>query len=194
MKEEEELAIIILAAGQSKRLGRAKQLVNFNDSNLLQHTINQCSVIKSSVKLLVLGHQRSEIEASIKAGSFEIVDNQDYKNGLSSSIQAGIRVIERNYQQISTVMFVVCDQPFLTSDHLQQLISSHSSPIITASGYANTFGVPMIVPERYWPLIRRLTADQGIKSIITEEVNLVLFPKGEIDIDTEQQITELNKN
>jgi molybdenum cofactor cytidylyltransferase len=124
--------------------------------------------------------------------------NLGWEEGIASSIRCGLSTLLEITPAADGVIFLVCDQPHITSDLLKELVSIHSKthkPII-ASKYANTLGIPALFDKSMFPELVNLQGDTGAKSIIKqyiEMVETVAFPLGIIDIDTASDYEELQK-
>ena len=93
-------------------------------------------------------------------------------------------------------MFVVCDQPFISTALLNEMIQTleHSDKEIIAAGYAETIGTPMLFAHKYFNQLLQLQNDDGAKSIAIQNKNdlvIVPFIRGEIDIDTQEAYSQL---
>ena len=84
------VAAIVLAAGESRRMGRAKALLDWNGKPLLQHQIDELSAAGCEPIVVVLGHEKERIAAAIRcAGGCRVVHNREYASGRASSLRAG---------------------------------------------------------------------------------------------------------
>ncbi|MGI8636549.1 MAG: nucleotidyltransferase family protein, partial [Segetibacter sp.] len=83
-------AIIILAAGQSTRLGRPKQTLRYRDESLLKHSIKAAVDSNIGPVIVVVGSNEKEIHSHIENEPVSIVLNNDFQEGIASSIRAGI--------------------------------------------------------------------------------------------------------
>lgn len=188
--------IIILAAGNSSRLGQPKQLLRYKDVTLLQQIISQASVIKESVVIVVTGANHELIEKEIDSSEIEIVFNVDWELGMSSSINNGLRKAVQLYPEIEKCIFSVCDQPFVSHSIFENLIHEYhkTGKGIVASAYAETLGTPVLLDKKYFKELVNLKGQQGAKKIINqflEDTASVPFEKGDIDIDTEDDYNKL---
>ncbi len=182
-------AIIILAAGQSKRLGSPKQLVDFKGKTLLNHAID--TAIETGIKniFVVLGAQFEEIYSTISGKKMKVIVNKNYKKGMASSIRCGITRISHFEPHIEFCILMVCDQPFVTSDLLLNLISEQkkSNLPIVASEYGEVLGTPALFHNSVFDALYELTGDAGAGKLIKqnrEQVAVIPFEKGAIDIDS----------
>ena len=91
MSADANIAVIVLAAGGSTRLGRPKQLVQFKGETLLEHTLKQVNMLGFQRKVLVLGSRHEEILGKIDANGYQVVVNSDWEQGMASSIKLGLK-------------------------------------------------------------------------------------------------------
>lgn len=182
--------ILILAAGASSRLGRPKQFLEINGKTLLQHSIEVAINSDAQTVAVVLGANAAEIETQILNTGVDIFFNADWQEGIASSIRTGVSALIKKYPALETIIFMVCDQPYVDAALLNKLIEVHQtacSPIV-ASGYKNSLGVPALFHKKFFPALKALHGEAGAKSIIlkhADEVTSVSFPAGAEDIDTE---------
>lgn len=189
------IAILILAAGTSTRMGTAKQLLPVRDKTLLGLTIENAINSKANQVFCVLGANAETIEQSIKKYTIEIINNSNYKNGLSSSITEGIiYIITRNFD---AVLIALGDQPKVESNYLNTLIDSfkNNPTQISASNYSNNAGVPAIFPKHYFEQLKHLKGDKGARELLnSHKDDIILFKTNQlIDIDTKQDYDNLLK-
>jgi molybdenum cofactor cytidylyltransferase len=188
--------IIILAAGNSSRLGQPKQLLQYKDATLLQHIMEEASVIKESFVIVVTGANHELIEKEIDSSKIKIAFNRDWELGMSSSIKTGLNKAFQLYPEIEKCILAVCDQPFISHSIFKNLITEFhkTGKGIVASSYAETFGTPVLFDKKYFDELLHLKGQEGAKKIINrflEDTASVSFEKGNIDIDTEDDYNKL---
>ncbi len=194
--KESNIAIIILAAGASTRMGTPKQLLPYQGSSLLQHTINLAIASLCQPIVVVLGANAEHIRSEIQELPIQIVENPDWYLGMSSSIRTGILSLANHTPTIDAAVITVCDQPFLSVEIINQLVMAYQTTkkTIIASEYAETLGVPVLFSDIFFPELAVLSETVGAKKLIKNHYNQVLsipFPLGEIDIDTPQDYQQL---
>lgn len=182
------LAVLILAAGSSSRLGETtKQLIKYKNQSLLRLTVKKALEISDDV-FVVLGHKFDECLAEIKDLDIKVLNNESYKKGMGTSISFGISHME-HYEN---TMILLCDQPFIPYSHLNKLKNLINNKNIIATQYEdNTFlTVPAIFPSIYYPKLKQLKKDKGAKSILKNEecLKLELSKENSVDIDTKEDI------
>lgn len=181
--------IVILAAGNSSRLGKPKQLLLHQNKTLLRHSVDEALDARLGPVAVVLGHNAETIAKNISERPLQIVFNPQWQEGLASSISTGLSDIVSRNPPIQSVILAVCDQPFLTASVFQQLLTEHlqTGKGIVASSYADTVGTPALFHRRYFQNLLQLNGAEGAKRIMQffrDDVTTISFPNGNIDIDT----------
>ena len=182
-------ATIILAAGQSSRLGQPKQLLKYQNKTLLQHAIDTAKQSSVQSILVVLGSSADTILKETDTTGISVIINDDWQSGMASGILCGVKELQTLDVTIDGAILMVCDQPFVTPDLLNSLMGKQKEtgkPII-ASQYGDTIGTPALFHKQFFPELMELKEDRGAKKIMMQNNNLlttIFFPQGSIDIDT----------
>jgi molybdenum cofactor cytidylyltransferase len=185
-----DTAILILAAGGSRRLGRPKQLVEIEAETLLRRTASRAIASNASRVGVVLGHDGETMRSHLDDLDLEIIVNPDWQRGMGTSIRHGVQALANR----EAILITVCDQPHLTTDIFDELIARlpDSRTGIVASRYAGTLGVPAIFGAQHFPALLTLPDDQGAKNVIAaHDVTAIDFPEGVVDIDTPNDFANL---
>jgi molybdenum cofactor cytidylyltransferase len=180
-------ALILLAAGNSTRMGSAKQLLDFGGRPMLRIAVESAQSSGCDPVIVVLGANEAEIRPALTGLDVGIVVNERWSEGMGTSIQTGIRALEN--REIAGAILALSDQPFITSDFLRGLVESHrrSGKPIVAAQYSGTAGVPVFFAREMFPLLMELKPGQGCKGVILgrpAEALLVDCPEAARDIDT----------
>ena len=188
--------IIILAAGDSSRLGYPKQIARYKDKTLLQLAIDAANGSKADKKVLVLGAFKDEIKKTFSGASIPNIPNPNWEKGMASTLVKGLEYLQKT-DPVDQVIVMLCDQPFVDSKILNKLISTQAKTGkgIVACEYSKTFGVPILFGKDYFDKLMELTGDEGAKKIAMahqDDMELVSFPKGKTDVDTEADLRDLN--
>jgi molybdenum cofactor cytidylyltransferase len=193
-----EIAILLLAAGSSSRLGRSKQLLSIKGQPLLLKSVK--AAIESGIKniTVVLGANEQEHHQVIKDARVHVVVNADWKKGMGNSLKAGLSYLLQQLPKVEAVVTMVCDQPLINSDQLRKLISEYENfeSTIVASFYQGATGVPVLFDRTLFSELLSLSDDAGAKKILQQHPHLVKtvpFPGGEIDIDTEDDLKKFSQ-
>lgn len=193
---QNKIGIIILAAGNSSRLGRPKQLLEYKESTLLKNTVSEALKVENSFVIVVTGSNHDLIEKKLNLPQITFSFNSDWENGMSSSIVNGIKQLLLLNPKCEQCVLAVCDQPFVSSLIFENLIKEHHTTQkgIVASAYSETLGTPVLFHKKYFQDLLELKGQEGAKKLIkkyAEDVVSVLFEKGNIDIDTEEDYFKL---
>ena len=196
---ESTIAIIILAAGASTRMGKPKQLLPYQGCSLLRHTIETAMASVCKPVVVVLGANAQQIYSEVKQPSVTVVENPDWNLGMGSSIRRGILSLGTCYETIDAAVITVCDQPFISTEVINHIVAAYHAtgkPIV-ACKYADTLGVPVLFKHRFFSELATLDETVGAKKLINKyynEVCSIPFPLGVIDIDTPRDYQQLQKN
>jgi molybdenum cofactor cytidylyltransferase len=197
--------ILILAAGESKRLGQPKQLLTYQGKSIVNRLID---TVKKACQLpitLVLGAHADKIEPQLLDASINVVMNKNWQEGMASSIRVGLEQMlehhkndSKNDKPLDGIMVLVCDQPFITAAHINDLLQLHHTTKLpmAACYYAGILGTPAVFHQSIFPELLALKGDMGAKKIIharEAEVAKLHFEKGMIDIDTIEDYQNLIK-
>jgi molybdenum cofactor cytidylyltransferase len=188
--------IIILAAGNSSRMGKPKQLLNYKGKTLLQTVIDEALKTDCKPIVVVLGANAEEIAARHQNDQIQFVINESWGNGMASSIAAGLSSVIDNNIEIENIIITVSDQVFIKMSNFNHLIEKHNETgkNMIASSYAGTMGTPVFFEKRYFDALLSLKGTEGAKKLLKQypqDVETVVFEGGEIDIDTETDYNNL---
>ncbi len=189
-----DICAIILAAGSASRMGKLKQLLPFGQRSMLEHIIDKVLHMDFVEVYTVIGNGAEEIQQhiTIHDARFHWLINEQYQMGQSTSLQLALQHILPRYQHI---MIFLGDLPFVTLETIEtvavngsELLKENEQPFIVRPTYHQMPGHPVFIGHMTEALARKLSGDQGLKSIRHEFTNKMLIPvdnQGVIfDIDT----------
>jgi len=161
------ISAILLAAGTSSRFGKKnKLLAKYKKESLLSYSLN--NLLKSKVKeiIVVTGNETNQVMKQVpKNSKIKTTFNKNYKKGMSSSILAGIKKINKKH-----IGFLIClsDMPKIKFSTYNKIISSFKKNITVpcVPFYKLQNGNPVCFPIKYISKLRKLKGDQGAKKII----------------------------
>jgi molybdenum cofactor cytidylyltransferase len=196
---ERQIGVVILAAGSSSRLGRSKQLLFVNGEPLLVKTSR--AALKTNAKLIVtvLGAEAELHQTAIQHLPIETVINETWHKGMGNSIKCGLHHLLQHDQSLDAVIICVCDQPMITSQHLNALVNKfeEAGATIVASRYAGIDGVPVLFARDHFKKLLVLDDTTGARQVLlqhADKVHHVDFPDGKFDIDTQQNLDDFLKH
>ena len=186
--------IIILAAGNSSRMGEPKQLMMYKNKTFLQHIIGESKNANLYPVICVTGYQSDLVTNSISGMDISVVYNEHWPEGMGSGISAGIKQLLLT--DVDSVILAVSDQPHVSADLFgtMQTLEDQSGKGIVACSYAGTLGTPVLFRKDYFNRLKSLNGNQGAKNIVKinmPDVCSVDFENGNIDIDTKEDYENL---
>jgi len=190
-----ETGILILAAGNSSRLGEPKQLLHFKGKSLLRNVAEEALKISKAV-IVVTGSNHTEISKEIEDLKIVITENKNWDEGMGSSINIGLKQLLDSFPTIENCIISVCDQPFIDASVFSELIQMQkdSQKGIVASKYSETLGTPVLFSKKYFKDLSNLSGYEGAKKLLQkfkDDIAEISFEKGAIDIDTQDDYQKL---
>ncbi|MEI6945616.1 nucleotidyltransferase family protein [Paraflavisolibacter sp. H34] len=188
--------VVLLAAGRSSRLGRPKQLLPYKGKSLLRHSLQVACATSAQTVVVVVGAAAAAVQQEGEGSRAQVVVNEAWQEGMAASIRQGIRELLRIQPGAEGVILMVCDQPFVTTALLHDILKTHqqTGQLMVASGYGNTAGPPVFFHQTLFSELLQLQGDTGARSLIRQharDVEVVAFPEGHLDIDTEEDYQKL---
>lgn len=182
------IAAIVLAAGASRRLGTAKQLLrDAHGESLLVRIVRDAIQAGCDPVVVVLGAHADDVRALLLNESAICIDNPHWADGMSSSIRCGIDQIASS--SCSAVLLLACDQPATTAAHLRSLLEAHHTHgERVVSLYAGVRGIPAVWPRADWHGLRALHGDRGAKALLQGDEHAISLAHGALDLDTPEDV------
>ncbi len=193
------VAIVILAAGASSRMGRTKQLLPWKDTTLLGNAICKAKASDANSVVVVLGANATQIQIGITENDLEIVENKRWASGLGSSIACGTDFLIKKKNRPNGILIMLADQPLIDTAYLNAMMATFNpeQEVIIATAYENRAGVPALFSQNYYKKLTKLDDDSGAKKIIDrhiENVSILNLGQKTVDIDTKSDYEDLTKN
>ena len=187
---------IILAAGASRRMGKPKQLLEWQNQSLLEHAIQYARSLLNDRVIVLLGAHAESIQTSVNLDSVTVIVNPDWQEGVASSIRTGVQALPVT---AAAALILLCDQPLISPAHIQPILTGwQNEPTrLVASQYKNSIGVPALFPAEFFRPLLELKGDQGAKRLLLEFGDRVLkipLPEAELDIDTLGDFNHLTRH
>lgn len=190
------ISAVILAAGQSKRMGRSKQLLGAGGKTLLQSALDSALQADVNEVILVLGHEAERILRETVTRGAKVVINPDFAGGMMTSIRKGLEVLD---QKSEAFFIVLGDQPEIGPDIYNRLIRefrrAHPSKSILLPTHHGKRGHPALFSTKYLAEGFDIKGDTGFREIVQRHPDEVLFVEVDtasilMDIDTPEDYQE----
>src|SRR3954468_23369611 len=165
--------VVVLAAGASSRLGRAKQLLDVDGEPALRRVARNVLATAPHDAVVVLGHDADRFERALDGLGIRTLHIIDAETGMSASLRAGIRALD---PECTGALIVLTDQPALSADHLGALRNAwQSSPAsAAASAYGGVLGVPALLPRSWFDDVESLRGDIGARALLRARASEVI--------------------
>lgn len=181
--------IVLLAAGQSRRMGPSnKLLADFAGQPLVRRTAERAVSCNADGVVVVLGHETEAVSAALDGLAIKTAVNADYAHGLSTSLKAGIRALPPT---ASGALIMLADMPGITTGDLNRLVDAFAASggaAIVRATHGGKRGNPVILPGVLFPEIERLEGDTGARHVVesapVEIIDVELGAAASLDVDT----------
>lgn len=194
---EKKIGLIILAAGNSSRLGQPKQLLKFKGRTLIRRAAETALETKAETIVVVLGANFEAIKKEIEDLDCAIVFNEKWNAGMSSSLKVGLERLLEIAPGISGAIVSLCDQPLIRKEHFDELIEKFfqtNKPIVSAF-YDEQFGVPALFSAEKFSGLMNLKGDRGARKILnddSEKIEKIELREAAFDVDTFEDFEKLS--
>jgi molybdenum cofactor cytidylyltransferase len=188
-----KVGIVILAAGGSTRFGQPKQLFEYQGESLVRRAASTALNVYVGPVVVSVGAENEAIENELAGLDATCVFNPDWRSGMSSSLKSALTYLSTAYPDLDAVLFLLCDQPHVTSTKLNELIDTYqeTDALIVAAEYSDIVGVPALFDRKMFSELQELSGDEGARSVIKKyagQVHRVPMPEAAFDIDSMSDI------
>jgi molybdenum cofactor cytidylyltransferase len=195
----QDIGILILAAGKSSRLGHPKQLISWQDSPLILHVARIAQSLNAGPVLITAHDHFDVINNLVQLPNTRVILSENAPLGQGASLKDGMHELLNQFPSLSGVMVLLCDQPLITFNHLNQLLDLfrlNPDKCITAS-FNDAIGPPIIFPARLFDQLAAIPDNNGARSLLlnldAREIITVPIPEAAMDIDTPDDLLNLRQ-
>lgn len=187
-------AILLLAAGESRRMGAPKQLLDIDGRKLIEIVLARLVALPDAEVFVVLGAYADQIAPLVRNFPAQIILNEKWPDGMGSSIAAGMTVI-REESRLDHVLICLVDQPQLETQHYAALLAEAAEypHTIVAAEYAGRPGVPAVFPRSQFEKLLNASGDHGARSWLRSpgtRLRTIAMPEAAIDWDRPEDMRE----
>lgn len=169
MPATRNMAALVLAAGQSKRMGQEnKLLLPYQGETVLSHVLDQ--VVQAGMKniFVVTGHQEGQVEQQLSRHDVIFIHNDLYQEGMSTSVKLGISSLPR---EIDAVLVILGDMPNISSAILKKIMVAYNPALgrsIIIPKHNGKRGNPILWGREFFSEFERLEGDMGAKILLND--------------------------
>jgi molybdenum cofactor cytidylyltransferase len=194
--EASDPVIVLLAAGESRRFGGIKQLVEIDGQPMLRRAA--LTALQTAAALIVVtGAHAEQVEAALVGLALRIVRHEGWREGMGSSLAAGVRCLQREFPRASGVLVWLADQPLLDSVALMQLLHRHAlAPRkLLATRQDGTAGPPALFPRDCFAALAHCSGASGARNLLEQQAQRVeLFDACDLaDVDTPDDLRRVRE-
>jgi molybdenum cofactor cytidylyltransferase len=162
---------LVLAAGGSKRLGQAKQLLPYGSGSLLGHVLDTARRCNFDQLLCVLGGRAEDVVQRIDFDGVEVVENRQFGEGCASSIAAALEAVDPRSEGL---VLLLGDQPGVSAATVSALIAGRGEAPIAACGYSDGRGHPLVFARPMFGELGDLHGDKGVWKLLDRHADEVV--------------------
>ncbi len=196
-KDLARVAAVILAAGGSARMGQPKQLLTVRGQPMLRCVTETVCASGVGQVVVVVGAAADRVAQAIEGLPVDLVVNRVWRRGLSTSIRAGLSVIQPT---MAAAIIVLADQPMLSPAVLRSLVARYAesrAPIV-APYHESKRGNPVLFDRTLFPELQAVDGDQGGRTVVMRHLDAVARlevddPATRLDVDTPQDYRKLDR-
>jgi CTP:molybdopterin cytidylyltransferase MocA len=180
---------VILAAGESARMGTPKQLLVVDGRAILIRTVEAALASPAWPVVVVLGANAEKIRPLLARHPVLIADNPAWSEGMASSIRVGVSTLQQFSRALDGALVALCDQPAFSSDVVSRLVAAHHATgrSITAARYRGRNGAPALFLREHFSTLTSMTGEEGARTLLNGDPALVApveLPELAMDLDT----------
>jgi molybdenum cofactor cytidylyltransferase len=179
----ESVCGLVLGAGGSKRLGRPKQLLPYGDGTLLGHVVDTARRCDFDQLVVAIGGAADEVRAAVDLSGTEVVVNDAYGSGCSSSIAAALAVVRAD-----VLVLMLGDQPGVTRETVRALLAGRGDAALAVCLYEDGRGHPIAFARSMFGELANLHGDKGVWKLLDrgDPVDVRIAGAIPLDVDTEE--------
>lgn len=187
------IAAVVLAAGESRRMGRPKQLLRVGMSTMVERAVQAARGAGIHTVYVVVGHEAAAVQASLAHLQVAFVENPNYAEGIGASVRAGVAALP---EAVTAAMFLLADQPFVGVELISALCRRSTESNIVAPVAAGQRGNPTLFGRAFFPELLQASGDSGGRTVIhahPEALAFVDWPAEDlVDVDTPEDYAAAN--
>jgi len=179
---------VILAAGESRRMGRPKAFLPIEGQTFIERIVNVFKESKVEKILVVLGHNADETKNQISHLPVSVIVNEDYSKGQLSSLHAAVRSLSG--ESVDGIVVHLVDQPFVSTEVIDLIIDNFysSKKLIVLPCYHGRRGHPVLFSKALFPELLNAPLDRGAKTVVHAHPAETLM----IEVDDERVTVDLD--
>lgn len=179
-------------------MGRPKQFLPWRGATLLRRISEAALASRASSVAVVVGSEGEESRRDLEGLPLVLVENTRWREGLGTSLAAGVRALAASTAPPDAVVVLLADQPLVSAATIDRLIEAHAatgSPLVCAR-HGSDPGVPALFAARFFEELQALRGDHGAREVLRGNAASAIvldLPEAEVDVDTPSDYEELTR-
>jgi molybdenum cofactor cytidylyltransferase len=170
---DQPISAILLAAGESRRMGTLKQLLSFHGKTFVENCVDNLLASEVAEVVVVTGYRDAEVKSAIGNPAVRYAHNENYRSGMASSIKVGIRAVSTDSK---ACVVALVDQPQIGADVINRVIEKYQSPaLIVIPTYDGKKGHPILLDLNLKDEILQMDDNEGLRQVVREHQDEVSF-------------------
>jgi molybdenum cofactor cytidylyltransferase len=187
---------MILAAGESARMGTPKQLLPLDGQPLLVRAVEAALASPAWPVVVVLGAHAERIRPVLAQLPVLVVENPAWPEGMASSLRTGITTLRQFSRALDAALVALCDQPAFSTNTIARLVAAQRATgrSIVAARYAGRHGAPALFLREHFAALAALTGEEGARALLNGDpatVTAVDLPALALDLDTPEDYASM---
>jgi molybdenum cofactor cytidylyltransferase len=164
-KDFHMISAVLLAAGESRRMGEFKQLLPFGGKSFVECCVDNLIASRVDEIIVVTGHRGADVRDAIGDRHVRFAHNPDYRDGMSSSIKRGVEAISKESR---ACLIALVDQPQVGADVINRVVEAYrkDEPMIVIPTYEGRNGHPIILDSKLRDEILAIGPAQGLRQVV----------------------------
>ena len=196
-RSDERIAALVLAAGESRRMGDANKLtIPVDGTPMVARVVDAVQQSHARRVIVITGHEPERIKEALSGRDVELVHNPDYAEGIRSSVRVGVAALG---DDVDGALVALADMPWVNAEVINRLIdafTSASEPSIFIPRFGGQRGNPVLWGAQHFPELLALAGDVGGKALFQRHASAICYVDVEsanvnLDVDTPDALQEL---
>jgi molybdenum cofactor cytidylyltransferase len=189
---------VILAAGESARMGTPKQLLVLDGQPLLVRAVEAALASAAWPVVVVLGAHAEKIRPLLARRPVLVSENPAWAEGMAASLRVGVTTLQQFSRALDGALVALCDQPAFSADVIAQLVAAQRATgrSIVAARFAGRCAAPALFTREHFETLTHLTGEAGARNLLNADPNRVAavdLPALALDLDTPADYAALQK-
>ncbi len=181
------IGAIVLAAGESRRMGRQKMLLPYGDKTVVEHVVDTLAGGPIAGLIVVTGKDHDRIREAVGYRAVQLIHNPDWETGMLSSVRAGIAAAPPDWEGL---LIAIGDQPAIQRDVVKRVVNrfDRGGKGIVVPVYGGRRGHPLVFASAYRRDVLTRHEDRGLRGLLRDYPDDI----AEVTVDTDTVLTDMD--